>query len=122
MWNKANFFQDMLIAAKILNIDNPGQTKALGRQIKNYDDKSWGCVRLGYMTYVNYLKFSQNKELENQLLETGDRVLVEASPTDKIWGIGLSEEQAVRGEPWNGLNLLGISLMQVRKILLDKSA
>jgi len=120
MFYKALFFGDSDIAKKILESDNPGYTKSLGRQIKNYDDKAWECVRLGYMTYVNYLKFSQNPELKKQLLETGDRILVEASPTDKIWGIGLSEEEAAMGAEWRGRNLLGIALMDVRKLLVDK--
>jgi ribA/ribD-fused uncharacterized protein len=91
--------------------------KKLGRQIKGYDDKMWECIRQGYMTYVCYLKFSQNAELKRELLETGNRILVEASPLDKIWGVGLNEQDAAAGIPWRGLNLLGETLMKVREMV-----
>ena len=70
----------------------------------------------------NILKFSQNKELKKFLLETGDKILVEASPTDKIWGIGMDQKNPDIYNPnnWKGLNLLGFSLMHVRDIIKQK--
>jgi ribA/ribD-fused uncharacterized protein len=118
MWWKAVFFQDMAAASRIEKELNPAKVKELGRGIKGYDDKLWECVRLGYMTYCCYLKYSQNADLKSILLDTGDRVLVEASPYDKIWGIGLTEEDAAAGKPWQGRNLLGQALMDVRRMLV----
>ena len=70
----------------------------------------------------NYLKFSQNPHLRNYLINTGNRILVEASPYDRIWGIGISEKDAVQETPnnWRGLNLLGFALMEVRDRLQEK--
>ena len=117
MWSKAIFFRDLQSAISIALQPDPREVKALGRQIEGYNDKAWNCVRLGYMTYVNYLKFSQNADLGKQLIETANRTLVEASPYDKIWGIGLSVEEAAAGKTWNGQNLLGTALMDVRNML-----
>lgn len=117
MWWKAVFFQDHDIAARIEKDYDPASCKRLGRNIKGYDDRAWECVRLGYMTYVNYLKYSQNPAWAEQLKATGNRVLVEASPVDRIWGIGLSVEDAAAGQAWRGRNLLGEALMTVRGLL-----
>lgn len=72
---------------------------------------------------ANIAKFSQNNALGNFLISTGNRVLVEASPVDKIWGVGLSEQDKEIGNPllWNGLNLLGFALMKVRRVLIEGS-
>jgi ribA/ribD-fused uncharacterized protein len=121
IWWKAVFFQDHRVAGIVEKEADPALCKKLGREVKGYDDKAWTCVRLGYMTYVCWLKFSQNPDLAKQLLDTGDRVLVEASPYDKIWGVGLGEDDPLILDKanWRGTNLLGIALMQVRKMLKD---
>ena len=122
MWYKARFFGDAeaMDALKDTTL-HPRESKDIGGRVRGYDEKAWECVRFGYMVYVNYLKFSQNQDLKEQLLATGDKILVEASPYDKIWGIGLAE-----GEPdevlsdtknWKGRNLLGEALMKVRDLL-----
>lgn len=89
MYYKAIFHNDKETAMKILDHANnclhPSGVKALGREVKNYDDKAWSCVRFGYMVYVNYLKFSQNQEFRDKLSETKDKILVEASPVDVVW-------------------------------------
>jgi len=74
---------------------------------------------LGFMKYVNYLKFTQNLEFRNQLLETENRTLVEASPYDKIWGVGLEEtnDLILDEKNWLGQNLLGKALMEVRELI-----
>lgn len=121
MWQKAMFFDDHEIAAKILSSDSPKAAKDLGRQVKNYNDAKWNEVRSQMMLHACNAKFAQNEEPRKLLLETGERILVEASPYDKIWGIGMGEnEDGVENEAnWKGLNLLGKVLMQVREKILD---
>jgi ribA/ribD-fused uncharacterized protein len=119
MFFKALCFEDNDIAQVILKETDPQKVKKLGRVVKNFDKNMWNFIKLGYMTYVNYLKFSQNESLKNLLLETENKTLVEASPYDKIWGVGLREENPLilDEKNWNGLNLLGKSLMKVREVL-----
>lgn len=119
MWQKARFFLDMDIMDEIVGTPNPKEVKLLGRKIRDYDDKAWNCVRYGMMVYVNYLKFSQNNELATQLKAIGNRILVEASPYDKIWGIGLGleDQEIFTPELWNGQNLLGKALTKVKGML-----
>ncbi len=131
MWQKANFFGDTETCVKIAlhaaARGHPRDVKALGRLVKGYNDKAWTCVREGKMAYVNLLKYQQNPDLGAQLKETGDRIIVEASPVDRVWGVGLSEADCVKHEQnssflgaslaWPGLNLLGKSLMTVRGML-----
>lgn len=116
---KARFFSDDQSLSLILKEPRPALAKELGRAVMGYDDKSWSCVRLGYMTYVNYLKFSQNERYKKQLLDTGDRTIVEASKKDKVWGVGLYEDDPLILEEknWLGTNLLGVALMHVRNLL-----
>lgn len=117
MFYKADFFKDAETRIKIIGEFNPKEVKALGKQVKGFKKEAWDCVSFGYMVYVNYLKYSQNSDLKQILLETEERILVEASPYDKIWGIGLSVEDARAGMSWQGQNLLGEALMEVRKML-----
>ncbi len=117
MYAKALFFHDAVTASKIVAATSSFQAKSLGREVKGYVDKEWECVRLGYMQHVLLAKFSQNPEFAQTLKATGERVLVEASPTDRIWGIGVSEQEAAAGAPWQGRNLLGEALMTVRGML-----
>ncbi len=122
MWYKADFFKDGE-SRKALSIWSlhPKYAKQLGREVKNYNETTWECVRFGYMVYVNYLKYSQNPELRQKLLNTGNKELAEASPIDLIWGIGLSEKEdeskLINKSNWTGRNLLGESLMKVRSLL-----
>ena len=119
MWQKARFFLDTDIMDEIIGVSNPKIVKELGRRIKGYDDKSWTCVRYGFMVYVNYLKYSQNPQFAIELKNTGNKTLVEASPYDKIWGIGLGLDDTRIEEDvfWKGQNLLGKALMEVRGML-----
>jgi ribA/ribD-fused uncharacterized protein len=99
MWRKAELFGDAEMAAAILQERNPGKVKALGRRVRNFDKDKWDavarqCVRDGVV-----LKFRQNAALRDVLLATGEKMMVEASPTDAIWGIGLSEERALSTPP-----------------------
>jgi ribA/ribD-fused uncharacterized protein len=123
MWEKAIFFGDTATAALILKTPSPNQCKKLGRQIKNFNTDVW--LREGYeiMIAVNMAKFSQNSRLKAILLSTGDKILVESSPYDKIWGIGLhhDDDKVLDERNWKGMNLLGKSLMEVRNNLKNKS-
>ncbi len=125
MWVKAAFFGDEDTGRLIEQECDPRGVKALGRQIKGYNDAEWETVREGLMAYVNLLKYRQNPDFAAQLKATGDRILVEASPVDAIWGVGMSVEQAAaHAQPgardeviWPGRNLLGKALMTVRGLL-----
>lgn len=116
MWHKADFFKDTLIRDKIAQEVNPKEVKALGRLVAGYDDIKWNEVRYGYMVHVNILKFKQNPFYHLTLFNTADRILVEASPYDKIWGVGLGENDPLilDEKNWLGGNLLGKALMEVR--------
>lgn len=120
MWQKAMFFNDPATAAKILKTDSPKEAKDLGREVKGYDDAKWNDVRWRMMYHACRAKFEQNQEVRDQLFATGNRILVEASPYDKIWGIGMGEDEpGVEDEAnWKGLNLLGEVLTKLRDNLL----
>lgn len=119
MYYKAWFFRDLAIAAKAATEKDPKEVKALGRQVRRYNDKAWQAVRYGYMVYVNYLKFSQNPEWAAELKATGNRILVEASPYDAVWGVLLDQYDPLilDAKNWKGQNLLGKALMEVRSML-----
>lgn len=119
MYCKAKLFRDELTAAKIMVASHPRVQKELGRSVVGYIDAIWSQRRGQIVARGCYAKFTQNLALRDALLATGDTVLVEASPYDRIWGIGLSEHDARALDPsqWKGLNLLGIALMQVRERL-----
>jgi ribA/ribD-fused uncharacterized protein len=119
MAQKAKLFDDHEIFSKILLTGNPKEIKALGRLVKNYQDDQWKQHRFDIVVKGNLAKFSQNKAMGQFLLNTRDKVLVEASPFDKIWGIGVAEQDHTAEKPilWQGLNLLGFALMEVRKQL-----
>ena len=116
MYNKAIVFDDQEIADEIALEPEPVKQKALGRKVKGFDNKIWNAKREKIVEDGNWWKFTQSKEgdLRKMLLETGDRLLVEASPYDRIWGIGYgaANAEANRGN-WGG-NLLGKALMRVR--------
>jgi ribA/ribD-fused uncharacterized protein len=119
MFQKALLFKDFEIAEKILATSNPREQKELGRFVKNFDEKKWLNMREIIVTDGNLFKFSQNESLKSELLKTENRIIVEASPFDKIWGVGLYEEDPLilDEKNWQGLNLLGKCLMKVREIL-----
>lgn len=116
MAEKARLFKDDEILEKILKATSAAEAKKLGRQVKNWNEKTWIDHRSSIVCNGNYLKFTQHEDLKDFLLQTNDRVLVEASPYDKIWGIGMKAEDPGIEYPgnWKGLNLLGYALMEVR--------
>jgi ribA/ribD-fused uncharacterized protein len=122
MYQKALLFDDMEIAAKILKNSNPMVCKKLGRQVKNFDPMLWSSKCAYIVTMGCLLKFNQNADIKQLILATNDYILVEASPYDRIWGIGYSASDALKVDKikW-GQNLLGKCLMKVRDILNKQS-
>ena len=119
MYQKALCFHDAEIAQQILDTDNVGKIKYLGRCVRNYDDHHWNGLRQIVVYEGLYAKFSQNEDLKNRLLATGHAVLAECAVQDRIWGIGLSMHDFNRFDRsmWQGQNLLGYALMMVREKL-----
>ncbi|MBF7091033.1 NADAR family protein [Flavobacterium sp. ALJ2] len=116
MAKKAELFNDKEVLEKIIKANSPAEAKKLGREVKSYDDAVWLDNRYEIVRQGNFYKFSQNKNLKEFLINTKDRVLVEASPVDPIWGIGMASDHKdiLNPEKWQGLNLLGFALMEVR--------
>ncbi len=113
---KARLFGDEALVAQILDAPSPGVAKALGREVARFDQDAWEANRYDLVVQGNIHKFGQHPDLQDFLLTTGDRVLVEASPMDAIWGNGLPADHKAAAQPhcWRGLNLLGFALMEVR--------
>ena len=116
MYKKAVCFRDANIAAQILESEDVSQIKSLGRLVAGYDDNLWNGIRQIVVYQGLFEKFSQNKDLKEKLLETGNSILAECAVNDRIWGIGLSMKDPDRLEKtkWKGQNLLGYTLMMVR--------
>ncbi|MBQ1048182.1 NADAR family protein [Micromonospora sp. C51] len=123
MWRKATLFGDDAIAERILTAPHPHAAKALGGRVANFDQQTWDAHRFDIVVAGNLAKFGQHADLRVFLRGTGQRVLVEASPVDRIWGIGLTRDDPAAFDPnrWQGLNLLGFALMQVREVLQDQT-
>lgn len=119
MAEKARLFNDDEMCQKILGAPSPRAAKQLGRRVRNFDETLWEKHRFGIVVRGNLAKFSQNAALKAFLLSTAPCVLVEASPYDKVWGIGLVEKHPSAKNPnyWQGLNLLGFALTEVRSQL-----
>ena len=116
MAGKARLFGDDDALAKIVAAEHPVLVKKLGQTVRNFDEKAWKAHRFEIVVEGNRAKFAADPALAEYLRSTGDRVLVEASPLDRIWGIGLDEDNPHARIPskWRGLNLLGWALMEVR--------
>lgn len=125
MFQKAILFNDTDIAREIL--ETPGTTstdmayiKSLGRKVKGFEDATWVANRERIVLEGNLLKFRQIEELKAKLLDTGDKVIVEASPRDRIWGVGFGEKNALNQRDRWGLNLLGKALQETRRIIREE--
>lgn len=116
MYQKAVFFGDQEIADRILKTDSPKEQKELGRMVKNFNKNRWDNVGFNFVYRGNYAKFSQNDDLYDELMNTDNRILVEASPSDQIWGIGMAEHEKGIENPknWKGQNLLGFAITLVK--------
>ena len=120
---KADYFDDQLAKQKIMSTDDPSEQKAIGRTVKNFDAEAWNAVSRGFVYKANIVKFASDPNLKQELFDTGEREIVEASPYDRIWGIGLGEhdERALDKSQWRGTNWLGEVLMKVREDLKERS-
>jgi ribA/ribD-fused uncharacterized protein len=123
MAKKALIFNDTEAFSKIIKAAKPAVAKAIGREVKNFDAAIWNDRAYDIVVEGNYHKFSQDESLMTFLMRTGKKILVEASPTDAIWGIGLSQdaEEALHPAKWKGTNWLGFALMEVRDRLKEKN-
>jgi ribA/ribD-fused uncharacterized protein len=121
MAEKARLFSDQERLELIMNSNDPKKIKEIGRNIKFFDESVWDHRKYDAVFEGNLLKFKQNEELKSFLISTGNSVLAEASPHDRIWGIGMSQDEAKGRTPleWKGQNLLGFALMEVRKELVE---
>lgn len=118
MWKKAKLFGDDATAYDIMKTEDPKEQKSLGRKVKNFQPEIWDQNKFEIVCEGNLLKFAQNKNLRKILMNTGDKILVEASPYDKIWGIGMREDDEGVEDPknWKGENLLGAALTTLRDL------
>lgn len=116
MVGKADLFGDSEAREAILACHSPAEAKKWGRKVRNFDPKVWDEHKCEIVKQGNILKFTQNPRLKEYLLTTGERIIVEASPRDAIWGIGMgrNNENAANPAKWRGQNLLGFALMEVR--------
>ncbi len=121
MAKKAVLFEDDAVFNKILKAKSAAEAKKLGREVRNYNDEVWLANRYEIVKQGNFHKFSQNSDLKEFLINTGERILVEASPVDAIWGVGMASDHKDIADPkkWRGLNLLGFALMEVRDELKE---
>jgi ribA/ribD-fused uncharacterized protein len=119
MAKKALLFGDTEQYQNVLSTDSPAKAKKYGRAVKNFDDALWKKHAYDFVVEGNQNKFAQHHDLAKFLISTKDAVIVEASPFDKIWGIGTKAHEPDPAK-WNGTNLLGFALMEVRDILNKK--
>ncbi len=120
MYAKAMLFGDREAAARVLATDSPAEQQEIGRAVRGFDESVWVMFREGIVFAGNYARFSQNDEQRELLLATRGTTVVEASPHDRVWGIGLAADdpRALNRWQWRGLNLLGQALTRVREVLL----
>ncbi|MFE7337093.1 NADAR family protein [Streptomyces griseus] len=119
MAGKARLFDDPEAERAAVTAKSPAAAKKAGRLVRGFDEDEWIRERFALVVAGSVHKFGQDPELGGYLLSTGDRVLVEASPLDRIWGVGLAadDERVERPQQWRGLNLLGFALMEARERL-----
>lgn len=119
MVSKARLFGDQETADQMMAVNDPVTIKALGRSVRGFVQETWDAACFDIVTVGNVAKFGENPGLRKYLLNTGNEVLVEASPTDVVWGIGFVREAPEASQPraWLGLNLLGFALMKARAVL-----
>lgn len=116
MAEKARLFGDDEQLAAVLASATPKEAKACGRKVKNFDSDAWDDKSFDIVTRGSVAKFAASQDLAGYLVGTGHRVIVEASPVDPVWGIGLAKDAATASAPskWKGRNLLGFALMSAR--------
>lgn len=119
MAEKARLFGEPELVERILRAETPQEAKGLGRKVRHFDLELWSAKRVAIVVNGNLAKFSQNPRLGAWLRATTPKLLVEASPEDPSWGIGLHRDDPRASDPfqWQGQNLLGLALMKVRELL-----
>ncbi|MGW0611863.1 NADAR family protein [Streptomyces sp. NPDC002788] len=124
MTAKARLFQDAAAERAVLASGHPAEAKKAGRLVRGFDEAIWERERFRIVVEGSVHKFGAHPGLREFLLTTGDRVLVEASPVDRVWGIGLAadDEAAMDPQRWRGPNLLGFALMEARQRLRAEAA
>jgi len=123
MAKKAILFGDVTIYQQIMQTEDPGKCKDLGKLVRGFDPATWDSCKYEIVYNGNYAKFTQNPDLMAKLKATGDAIMAEASPGDKIWGIGMTADDPKAKQPdqWQGENLLGKILMEIRSKYADKT-
>lgn len=124
MAEKARMFGDTRALAKIMASPDPADQKRFGREVLDYDEPQWAKARYDVVLRATLAKYRQNKHLRELLLATGDLVFVEASPEDRVWGIGMKADHPHAANParWHGQNLLGKAVTEARDILKAEAA
>lgn len=118
MFKKATYFDDDEMAEEIAMYgQDPREVKKMGRKVKNYNEESWAQVREDMMYIACYAKFTSDEKLRQHLIDTGDKIIVEGTPFDGVWGVKIKwdDDRILDEKNWNGLNLLGKVLMRVRE-------
>ncbi|MBB1509960.1 NADAR family protein [Tessaracoccus sp. MC1756] len=120
-WRKATLFGDKHSAQRVLRAEAPTTARAIGRTVRPFNDEVWKSHRFDVAVAANVAKFAADPQLADHLRSTGRSVLVNASPIDRVWGIGLSADDPAAQDPtrWPGLNIQGFALMEARRRLLS---
>jgi ribA/ribD-fused uncharacterized protein len=121
MAEKARLFGDAEAERAVLAAEHPAEAKKAGRLVRGFTEETWARERFRIVVEGSVHKFAADPALRAYLLGTGTRVLVEASPVDRVWGIGLASDDPAAGDPerWRGLNLLGFALMRARERMVE---
>jgi len=119
MFMKAHVFKDKKAMLELMSCSDPKKCKEIGRRVQGFDQEIWDKVSFDIVVNGNFHKFQQNFILYDKLYATGDKILVEASPYDRIWGVGLKEDdpRILDDKNWLGENRLGKALMSARTML-----
>jgi ribA/ribD-fused uncharacterized protein len=120
MYMKGKVFGDEEAMREVMLTEDPKRHKEIGRSVKNFDVDTWSAKAYQVVVEANYAKYSQNPELRQFLIDSGSRKFVECAPYDKIWGNGLNITQTLQTPEamWEGTNLLGKAIMDVREMIL----
>ncbi|CAM9267547.1 unnamed protein product [Pylaiella littoralis] len=123
MAEKAKLFDDADIWKQIVATDDPREHKKLGRMVRGYNQRVWDEHKRAIVARGSYAKFTQNEAMRERLLDTGEKLLAEASPFDPVWGIGLrADDPAARApQSWRGQNLLGEILQDTRRKIIAEA-
>ena len=122
MYQKAECFHDGAIAVTVMETNDPEEIKNLGRLVCGYDEHVWNGVRQLIVYDGLMAKFTQNEDLREKLIATGNKLLARCSETDPFWGIGMSldDPDRIYKEKWKGQNQLGYALMYVREKIKEE--